>query len=49
MKNLLVCIITSENNNNKQYVFYFYEHIAFLRIFFIKELAHYVAVDTFLD
>ena len=38
MKNLFVCIIMSENNN-KLYLLYFLMHIAFLRVFFIKELA----------
>ena len=37
MKNPFVCIITSENN--KQYlVSYFCKHVAFIRVFFIKEL-----------
>ena len=48
MKNLFVSVITSENNN-KQYLVYFYKHVAFLRVFFIKELAHFVVVHTFFD
>ena len=46
MKNLFVCIIMSEGNN-KQYLVYFYKHVAFLRVFFIKELARSVVVHTF--
>ena len=34
MKNLFVSIIATENN--KQYLVYFYKHIAFLRVFFYK-------------
>ena len=36
-------------NDNKQYLVYFYKHVAFLRVFFIKELACYVVVYTFFD
>ena len=47
MKNLFVCRITSENNN-KQYLVYFYKHVANLS-FFIKEFAHSIAVHTFFE
>ena len=33
MKNLFVCIITSENNNKQYLVSYFYKQDAFLRVF----------------
>ena len=48
MKNLFVCKITSENNNNnKQYlVSCFYKHVAFL-ILFIKQLARPVRSPYF--
>ena len=48
MKNLFVSIIASETDN-KQYLVYFYKHVAFLRVFFIKELARSVVVHTFFD
>ena len=49
MSNLFVCVITTENNNKQYLVFYFYKHVAFLRTFFIKELACFVVVHTFFD
>ena len=49
MSNLFVCVITTENNNKQYLVSYFYKHVAFLRTFFIKELACFVVVHTFFD
>ena len=49
MNNLFVCIIISENNNKQDLNYYFYQHIAFLEVFFIKELAHSVVVHPFFD
>ena len=49
MKNLFVCKILSENNNKEYLVSYFYKHIAFYRVLFIKELACSVLVHTFFD
>ena len=48
MKNLFVCIITSENNNKQYLVSYFYKHVPFLKVFFIKNL-HAVVVHTFFN
>ena len=48
MNNLFVCIITPENNNEQYLVSYFYKHVAFVRVFFIKELKRSVVVHTFL-
>ena len=48
MKNLFVCIITSENNNKQYLASYFYKHVAFLIVFFVKEIAHSAVVHTFL-
>ena len=39
----------SENNNKQYLVSYFYEHFAFLRVFFIKELPCSLVVHTFFD
>ena len=33
MKNLFVCMITSENNKKQYSVSYFYKHVAFLQVF----------------
>ena len=49
MKNLFVCIITSENNNKQYFVSYFYKHIVFVRVFFTKELSCSIVVHTFFD
>ena len=56
MKNLFVCIITSENNNKQHLVSYFYKHIAFLFfyffylfIFFVKEHPCSITVHTFFE
>ena len=46
---LFVCIFTSENNNKQYLVSYFYKHIAFLTVFFIKELTHPIIIHTFFD
>ena len=47
MNNLSVCMITSENNNKQSLVSYFYKHVSFVRVFFIKELKRSVVVHTF--
>ena len=47
MNNLFVCRITPENNNKQYLVSYFYKHIDFLRVFFIKELASMHSSYTF--
>ena len=48
--NLFVCIITSENNNKPYLVSYFYNYVAFLRVFFIqKNHASSIIVHTFFD
>ena len=44
MKNLFVCVITSENNIKQHLVSYLYKHVAFLRVFFVKELARSIVV-----
>ena len=58
MKNLFVCIITSENNNKQHLVSYFYKHIAFLffyffylfiYFFFVKEHPRSITVHTFFE
>ena len=49
MKNLFVCKIMSENNNKQYLVSYFYKHVAFLRVLFIKKLERSVAIHTFFD
>ena len=36
IKNLVVCKITSEDNNKQYLVSYFYKHVAFLRVLFFK-------------
>ena len=48
MKNLFVCIITSENNIKQHLVSYLYKHVAFLRVFFVKELARSIVVHNLL-
>ena len=40
MNNLFVCIIMSENNSKQYFVSYFHKHIAFVKVYFITELAH---------
>ena len=49
MNNLFVCKITSENDYKQCLVSYFYKQVAFVRVFFIKELAHCIEVHTFFD
>ena len=49
MTNLFVCTITSENNNKQYLVSYFYKRVAFLRVFFMKELACSLVAHTFFD
>ena len=49
MKNLFVCIITSDNNNKQCLVSYFYKDVAFIRVFFIKELACSAVVHKFFN
>ena len=46
VNNLFVYIITSENDNKQYLIPYFYNDVAFLRIFFIKvkELARSVSL-----
>ena len=39
----------SEKDNTQYLASYFYKHIAFLGVFFIKELAISIAVHTFSD
>ena len=47
MKNLFVCIITSENNNEQYLVSYFYKHIAFLSFFKRTYTLHYHSSHIF--
>ena len=47
MTNLFVCKITSENNNKQYLVSYFYKHVAFLRVLFLKEFARSIVIRTF--
>ena len=49
MKNLFVCKIMPENNNKQYLVSYFYKHVAFLRVVFMKELALSVVFMHFFD
>ena len=49
MNDLFVCVIASEINNKQYLVSYFHKHVAFLRNFFIKELACSLVVHTFFD